>query len=309
VFGSIVGPPIGGFLYQNVNAKAPYIVCAGLIVVDLIGRLILKVPQRPQAVDKPKPSPWLLMRKPVSLMLTVIIGIVATALASTISNYYIFNTLSGVEVSIPIVWQNVFGLDPAQIGAGMLSFLLPFALAAGFVDYLCRIKSFYAVAIVGLPAVSAAVVLLGLPNAFWLSAIALAGFSASLATAFIPLLPMLTEYAMKHAECAYGQVYSLYNIAMSAGLMVGPIFATNVLEHKGFMVTTLILAALLALTVPLMQTAHVMERGLDIERLLKLENDRAEVHGLGHSLSDNAIMNFDEEEIEMANIQDSTDSK
>ena len=39
--GFLVGPPIGGFLFDYVGSEAPYLFCAGLAVFDLIGRFII----------------------------------------------------------------------------------------------------------------------------------------------------------------------------------------------------------------------------------------------------------------------------
>lgn len=125
-FGFLVGPPLGGIMSQYVNEQAPYLLCTGLALIDLLGRLYIKPAI---SVDDEAESDRLLgsratspsTQRNESIYSFMDPQVLITTLAIIISA----GLFSGIEPTLPIYLKKTYQMEISEIGVLWLSIIFP----------------------------------------------------------------------------------------------------------------------------------------------------------------------------------------
>ncbi|ASA26306.1 MFS transporter [Paenibacillus donghaensis] len=237
--GTLLGPAAGGWLYQWGGYAAPFIFVAGLTLADAVLRIVLlrKVPDVVQT--EPHRLGGILRSRSLLLVFGVVI------LGSSIP--------AVLEPTLPLRLKEVFGLSPGGIG---LLFMIPtaaYGLIAPFAGSLSGKIGNFPLIRVGLAITAVALPLNALGASLWLQALTLAMLGIGMGTILSPSLPELALAAEQSGVRSYGVVFSVYNTAYSAGMMVGPLMAGLLTDYFGiqsaYIAVGIILLAYLLLTV------------------------------------------------------------
>ena len=228
----MIGPTIGGWLYEAGGIRAPFLLVAGLAVVAALAFLWLDVPSE-RAEAAPVPLRVVLRSRPVVVCTAVVIAISAT--------------LSMQEPVIPLYLNGKLGLGPARIGLLFGCGALASAILHPIYGRLADRWGGRRMMLTGLPLVACALPLL---NVAWSYPSTIAIFVVNTMTVALVITPSLAFMAEAVAGAgvgSFGVGYGLYNMAWGAGLLGGPAIAGFVYERAGFAALTLSWAPMLLL--------------------------------------------------------------
>ncbi|CAG8638180.1 3993_t:CDS:2 [Paraglomus brasilianum] len=240
--GAITGPIIGGALYQYWGYASPFIFCAILAFFDFLTILMIIEPHElhddelldellddTQVNTEENVTPvginndlslWSLIRD--WNVITVCIAVLMIA-----------SVFSGIEPILPIYLKERFNTDPTTIGFIYISVVIP-TIISPIVGSLSQKVGQWLLINVGMILLATSSALIALPFALELIIASLAFFGAAYSVASTPTLPLLGEFVTKNGGGAYGQVYALWNMAYSIGMLVGPVIGGVLLQHFGF---------------------------------------------------------------------------
>jgi predicted MFS family arabinose efflux permease len=226
-FGFMIGPSIGGWLYELGGMRLPFLAVAGASLVALAAFLVVPIPERRSARD----------RVPFRRLLRVPAVAACTAAVVTMAS-----TLAMLEPVLSLHLQTRLGVTPARVG-------LLFGVAAVATTLLHPIYGRLTdrwgggrLTLVGLVATAAALPLLGRAWSFE-SAIALFVLQASAgALAITPSLAYMADVVPAAGTASFGVAYGLYNFAWGIGILAGPALGGYVFERMGFGSLTLVWA-------------------------------------------------------------------
>ncbi|CAB4434310.1 unnamed protein product [Rhizophagus irregularis] len=253
--GAIIGPLIGGLLYQYWGYVAPFFFCA---ILAFFGFLVISMIVEPsdlstyQSVDEnsiinddiedanqefhtQSPSIWNLIFDWNIINICLAIIVVASILA-------------GLEPILPIYLRKEFDADASLIGLIFIAIAIPTFLspAVGYISFYIGQRKTCGI---GMILMGIATPLISLPSKFWLVVLPLLFFGATYSIVTTPTLPLLGHYVTQKGGGAYGQIYALWNMAYSIGMFVGPVIAGLLFELFEFRNTLIIFgAAVLAIT-------------------------------------------------------------
>ncbi|KAJ3410230.1 hypothetical protein HDV05_004001 [Chytridiales sp. JEL 0842] len=270
--GQVVGPPLGGALFE-ISYYAPFIFCCGLVLLDLIGRLLVIEPSHVPELSKESSSQSLEMgelsvvqaqdseaelvlkveslvekrnEEPVNgflpllknkqmLILCALIAVAATGLA-------------GLEPTLPLFLASTYSLSILQIGLVFLSIVIPAAITAPIAGWLydkygpkpCLYTGFILCMIV-YPFV-------GISGSLVWTCIGLFLLGVIETIAITPLMPEVAKIVPRNA---YAKAYSINNIAFSLGVVLGPLICGGVYEKVGWFWQMVFLAGTFVVGMPL----------------------------------------------------------
>lgn len=251
VIGQLLGPPLGGYLYQHISPQAPFYFCAFLAAVDFLARLwvippVLKEKQQElvkpgDEVGKSKPPVYSIRE-----MLTDPPLIICNLATIAIANLY-----SGLEPTLTIFFQSEFGADETAVGLLFTAIVIPNIFVSMYAGHFSeKFGRKYASAI-GMIILSFVSPLVAIPSGkSWISwtaeVVMLMVFGSATALAITPIMPDIAETVAKKGGNSYGQVYALFNMAYSLGMITGPLMAT-VLYGYGFLLDSVYLSVAVAI--------------------------------------------------------------
>jgi multidrug resistance protein len=218
-FGIMVGPTIGGWLYEAGGVALPFQFVSALALICSIGFAMLQ----PQPVSNRSkgPSTWSVVRVP-SVAFCAAVVVLTSA------------TVTMLEPVLPLFFDRELGLTPGQIGllfgtAAVASTLMPLvigpiierwgagkltmaglALSAGWMPMLATASNFTTA--------------LALMVVQWVA----------IALIITPSLTYMAEVTAFAEGDAYGVGYGIYNTAWGIGILVGPSLGGWLLEQVGF---------------------------------------------------------------------------
>ncbi len=218
-FAFMIGPSLGGWLYEVGGIRLPFIVVAVLAAADAIAFTWIDLPDRREA------------REHVPIAAVVRTPAVATCAAAVVAASA---TISMIEPVLALHLESAFGAGPARIG-------LLFGVAAVATTMLHPIFGRLAdrwgarrLTMIGLLLTGCALFALGRAWNFE-SAVALYVLQASaLALVITPSLAYMAEATAVTGLGSFGVAYGLYNVAWGAGLLGGPALGGFLLERIGF---------------------------------------------------------------------------
>jgi DHA1 family solute carrier family 18 vesicular amine transporter 1/2 len=218
-FGIIVGPSIGGWLYQAGGLALPFEFVAALALVCAAGFAFLRPPARSERSTRP--SIWSVVRVP-----PVALCALAVVLAAA--------TIAMLEPVLSLFFDTRLGLTPAQIGllfgiAAVASTLMPLIYGPLIHRWGARRLTLTGLAL----------------TAAWLPMMATAaGFSSAvplivvqwiaIALFVTPSLAYMAEVTAFAGGDAYGIGYGVYNAAWGVGLLGGPALGGWLFERVGY---------------------------------------------------------------------------
>ncbi len=228
--GVLIGPPLGGFLFEHWGLRVPFLLAAALAALDGLARVLL-------IRDGARPEQSLALRPLLRDERTLpVLGL--TLLGSML--------IAFLEPVLPLHLVQKLGATPTSIGllfgvaALTNSLSYPFAgRAAG--------RSAIAVASWGLRLGAIALCAVGfLPS---LSSVGLGVCVVAVAAGFIltPTTVLIGEIAEAQRPPAYGAAYALFNLAYAGGLALAPLVAGAGTSTWGLPFTGAGFAALLLL--------------------------------------------------------------
>jgi DHA1 family solute carrier family 18 vesicular amine transporter 1/2 len=228
----MVGPSIGGWMYEAGGIRAPFLLVAGLALLAALAFVWLDVPQ-PIAVTEPVPVRTVLRSPQVAVCAAVVVAISAT--------------LTMEEPVLPLFLNAKLGLGPARLG-------LLFGCAAISSSILHPIYGRLAdrwggrrMMLTGLPLVAVALPLINLTWSFQSSIVFFVLNTMAVSMVITPSLAFMAEAVSSAGAGSFGVGYGLYNMAWGAGLLCGPAIAGFVFERAGFAWLTLLWAPMLLL--------------------------------------------------------------
>lgn len=238
-FGLMIGPSLGGWLYESGGVKLPFLTAAALSAAGALGFLWLRLPSAHAA------------REPVPLRLVVSVPAVA---ACAIAVIVAAATLSMLEPVVSLWLALQLHLNPTRIG---LVFGIAAVVSTGLHPVYGRLADRWGgrqLTMIGLVAMASTLPLLAQAWSFQ-SAVGLYVLVAATAALVItPSLAYMADATSQAGVESFGVSYGLYNFAWGAGLLVGPAAGGFLFERLGFERLTLVwMPVVVAITVLLVR--------------------------------------------------------
>ncbi|KAI1317638.1 hypothetical protein EDD11_008066 [Mortierella claussenii] len=277
--GLMVGPPIGGFLQDQVGEKAPYVFCLILIAIDLTARLLIIEPrsakvrairefqkhqelqreagqasQTEKSTSDSNNTDTITVSSAVPPIIATNMGTIwkllknKRLLTAVIVSFVQAFQISVLEPILPLYLDSRFGLSKTQIGVVFLALSIPSFVSpiAGWYSDKHGAKAMSAVAI----AVCAIlVVLTGVPGMpFWAVVLFLMGIGATSAVYITPVLGEVSAVVRVTGDGnGFARALALFNMCCSSGAILG----TVIYQETNMLWTYVLVAILSALLLPL----------------------------------------------------------
>lgn len=228
----MVGPSIGGWLYEMGGIRAPFLLVAALSAAVALAFVWLDVPPA-VAETEPVPLRAVLRSRPVLACTMVVIAI--------------SGTLTMQEPVLPLFLNARLGLGPARLGLLFGCAAVASAILHPVYGRLADRWGARRMMLLGLPLVAC---VLPLINLAWSYPSAIGFFvlnTFAVALVITPSLAFMAEAVSGAGVGSFGVGYGLYNMAWGAGLLAGPAIAGFVYERAGYLVLTLGWAPMLLL--------------------------------------------------------------
>ena len=216
--GIIIGPVLGGWLYELGGIKLPFLVVAGLAFADAIVFTLVATDTKGSGVATP-------LREVLSHRTIVITLLIVIAGAATVAM---------LEPVIPLVYRARFGMGPAAVGT-------VFAIAASCNTVMHIINGRLSdrwgsrrLMLLGLIGSAFVMPLLNLATDFTTALLTLVPMWAIFSMVVTPSLAYVAEAASAEGVESYGVVYGVYNVSWAVGLIAGPAIGGFLLERVGF---------------------------------------------------------------------------
>jgi len=246
----MVGPTIGGWLYELGGIRAPFLVVAGFAAVAAIGFLWLDVAP-PREVSEPVPVRVVLQSRAVAVCAAVVIAI--------------SGTISMLEPVLPLYLTAKLGLGPARIGMLFGVGAVASAILHPIYGRLADLWGGRRLMITGLVLAACVLPLMNLtwsyPSTFMFSVFN----TVAIAMVITPSLTFMAEAVSSAGVGSFGVGYGLYNMAWGAGLLGGPALAGFIFERIGFARLTLLWAPLLLIVSVLLARVQVQSAPIPLE--------------------------------------------
>ncbi len=237
--GIIVGPVVGGWLYEVGGIRLPFLAVAALAGIDMI--VFALVAPNTTGSGTATPLREILQHRAIAITLLVVVAAAAT--------------IAMLEPVMPLVFRSRFGLGPAAIGT-----VFGVAGASSSIMHpICgRLSDRWGgrrLMMMGLLGSALALPLLNLATSFTTAVLTIVPVWVCFSLVGTPSLTYVADAASAAGVKSFGVVYGVYNVAWAVGLMAGPALGGFLLERIGFgsltigwslllLVTSLILARL-----------------------------------------------------------------
>jgi MFS transporter, DHA1 family, solute carrier family 18 (vesicular amine transporter), member 1/2 len=216
--GIIIGPAIGGWLYEIGGIRLPFLFVAAMALLDLIAFAVVAPATRGSGTSVPMRR--VLTHRPVAVCALVVIAG--------------GGTIAMLEPVIPLVLESRLGLGPAAIG--MLFGIAAVASTTMHPIY-GRLSDRWGgrrLMMIGLLGSALVLPLLSFATDFRSAALAMVPMWVVFSMIVTPSLAYMAEAASAAGFESYGVVYGVYNTAWAVGLMVAPALGGFFLERVGF---------------------------------------------------------------------------
>jgi DHA1 family solute carrier family 18 vesicular amine transporter 1/2 len=226
----MVGPTIGGWLYEAGGIRAPFLAVAALAAISAAAFLWLDIPSE-HADTEPVSIGVVLRSRAVATCAIVVVAISAT--------------ITMFEPVLPLYLTAKLGIGPARIGLIFGSSAVVSSILHPIYGRLADRYGGRRMMLAGLPLVAC---LMPLINLAWDYPSTIAFFvlnTFAVALVITPSLAYMGEAVSDSGVGSYGVGYGLYNMAWGAGLLSGPAIAGFVYERQGFARLTLLWAPML----------------------------------------------------------------
>lgn len=226
--GTLVGPPLAGWIARDHGHAAPFVLAAAVLVVDGVLRIIFVRPTPPRADDPATALDVLRVRGSWPVVVLIALGSAVT---------------SAIEPILPVRLAVGLGLDTAGIG---LLFTLLVVIGAGLNPMVGAALSRVSPRLLALGGAALAVaglVLVGTGSRLLVVIAGIACLGAAVAFLVAPAGTLIGVQGARTTPPALGGAYSLYNLAYAAGLTAGPALAGVLTSVLGYPAACTVLAA------------------------------------------------------------------
>jgi DHA1 family solute carrier family 18 vesicular amine transporter 1/2 len=218
-FGFMIGPTLGGWLYETGGMRVPFLSVAALALVAAAGFVWLKVP----------PAHGEQQTVPIRAMMRV--PAVAACTAAVVVGG---GTIAMFEPMLSLFLASAIHLGPARVGLVFGSGAVASALTHPLAGRLADRWGSRRLTMSGLVAMACVLPSLGRIWSFE-SAVAFSVLNAAaVAIVVTPSLAYMTEATSAAGAGSFGVAYGLYNFAWAMGLLAGPAAGGFLYERLGF---------------------------------------------------------------------------
>lgn len=227
--GVLIGPVLSGYLVDSFSAAAPFLVAAGVAVIDLVLLLVL-VTGSPHQTDDPA-GPLAVLRVPGSPAIAVTIAIGAAVLA----------------VVEPVLPAHLDGrASSTVIGVLFGTVALASIIANPIIGYFLAFISSRATLGAGVLVTIVALLVTGWATELWQFGVGMALLGVSSALLLAPATTLMSEQGFRAHPPTLGGSFALYNLAYAAGLAIGPLLTGFGVQQAGFSIAMSSVALALA---------------------------------------------------------------
>jgi predicted MFS family arabinose efflux permease len=219
--GIMVGPSIGGWLYEAGGVALPFQFVSALALTCAVGFALLRPPIRDRAADPSVPSIWSVVRVPPVAFCAAIIVLTGA-------------TVAMLEPVLPLFFDRQLGFTPAQVGllfgmAAVASTLMPLVYGPMIHRWGARRLTLTGLVLTALwmPAMAGA-------SGFSGAAVIIVIQWVAIALIVTPSLAYMAEVTAFAGGDAYGIGYGIYNTAWGVGLLAGPALGGWLFDRIGF---------------------------------------------------------------------------
>ncbi|HXD74675.1 MAG TPA: MFS transporter [Vicinamibacterales bacterium] len=215
----MIGPSIGGWLYELGGIRLPFLAVTGMSVVTIAGFLWLRVPDRHTAHD-PVPVAKLVGNPQVATC-----GVVVFLASATITMF---------EPIFVLYIQAKLGIGPARIGTLFAAAALANTVLHPLVGRAADRWGARRLTGIGLLAMSCVLPAVALANSFY-SAMALCVLqAATFALVATPSLTFMGDVTSDTGLGSFGTAYGFYNAIWAVGLLSGPALGGYLFDRVRF---------------------------------------------------------------------------
>jgi predicted MFS family arabinose efflux permease len=226
----MIGPTLGGWLYEAGGIRAPFLAVAGLAALSAAGFLWLHIPP-PRAETETVPIGVVLRSPAVAVCAAVVIAASAT--------------MSMLEPVLPLFLAATLGIGPARVGLLFGSGAVASTILHPIYGRLTDRWGGRRLMMIGLLLMACMLPLLSIT---WSYRATMAFFvlnTMAMALVITPSLTYMAEAVSSSGAGSFGVGYGLYNMAWGAGLLGGPALSGFLYERIGFAPLTLVWAPML----------------------------------------------------------------
>jgi len=207
--GTLLGPLFGGILYEYGGYILPFIAAAGLVLIDGIARLLL-LKDPPRLPADQQVSLRSMLKNRIILLMAGVIVLVAAATAL-------------LEPVLPLYLSDELGVSPTMIGLLFAVTVIASLIASPFSYAVAERFGRKRVIMAGLVGTAILLPALAISGSFLVEVVIMAVLGAVLAIGLASVPLEMTEVIDRMGTGGYGAVYAVYNLALSFGMMAGPI--------------------------------------------------------------------------------------
>ena len=231
--GILVGPSLGGWLYQRGGYMFPFFVAAGMAVLDGLLRLLL-LKEEPHRGKQTEQQPFELLRNQQFLL---IVGAVMIGAAVP----------SALQPTLPARFEEVFHATPLVIGLLFAVPTIAYAVIAPLIGRISTKLGHARMTVLGFIITALAMAFVTLPSNIYLEIAALSLIGIGMGMILAPSLPRMADLAQEKENASYGFTFAIYNTAYSVGMMMGPVLSGLLSENFGLQWAYVILAGAIVL--------------------------------------------------------------
>ena len=228
----MVGPTIGGWLYEIGGIRAPFLVVAALAAIGGLAFLWLEIPSEREETE-PVSIRVVLQSRPVAVCAVVVVSISAT--------------ITMLEPVLPLFLNERLGIGPARVGLLFGMSAVASSIVHPIYGRLADRWGGRRLMITGLLLTSCVLPLINLTWSYPSTVMFSVFNTMAIAMVITPSLAYMAEAVSNAGVGSFGVGYGLYNMAWGAGLLAGPAIAGFVYERAGFARLTLFWAPALVI--------------------------------------------------------------
>src|SRR5215471_5539451 len=223
-FGFMVGPTLGGWLYETGGIRLPYLFIAALSMIIALGMAALEIPSKSNEHEA----------LPLSTILRVP-AVATCAIAVAVGG----GTIAMLEPVLSMFLNSAIGLGPARVGLVFGGGAVVAALLHPVFGHVADRVGGRQLTLWGLAAIGATLPLLSQSWSFT-SAVGLYVIGAlAISTMITPSLTYMADATASAGSPSFGVAYGIYNVAWAVGLLAGPAMGGFLYDRLGLTVLSL----------------------------------------------------------------------
>ena len=225
--GVLLGPPLAGFMVERFGTASPFLLAAGIALIDGVLRIVL-IKDSPRVTDDTA-GPFAVLKVPGSVSIVIAIMIGAAVMA-------------GLEPVLPVH----LGATPQTIGLLFGLAALAAIIANPIVGRFVTAVSPRILVGLGVLAVVASLLVIGWATELWHTSIGMVLLGLTAALLHAPATTLISEQGFRAQPPTLGGSFALYTFAYAGGLAIGPLITGFGVQQTGFTIAMVITSITLA---------------------------------------------------------------